>query len=311
MVERTVDRFDNPKISLSDRHCSIRTENGVVTVGWESGLKTSHPVEEFEANSECRVCEKDITPVEGFQYEGRCRSCYAKYVLNIPAQFRNETTVYRWEFPVTQTKNKSDRGIMLYRADCFDRNFGVGDSVLLNPSRKKPQPEGKVLELHQFTIEKAGTSWWMGNNTYMAKVDLGKGKPAVFIPSFQLEAITNGHVTFERLEEIRDMVDVPAIGYDPMPERLVPIFEDNIARAIYIAYRRSHIVDQYTREALEVNSPIIAQKIREAHMPRERLALWFLKNMRPEFEEELAVFMVPYLREEKTATYVTKPATTD
>lgn len=238
----------------------------------------------------------------------------------IPTVLRVDEKSYHWEKAVDQTRQThlGYHNLIAFSADRQGNNFGVGDTVVHNPSwymsrRAKSAPviEGTAAEIHQYYEFDPSGEWIISHpdRTFGVRVvEATKGflTDTFFLPSSRLEALTNDHVKFEG-PSIPELRDVPFINPDQISEDLKAILAEPISRALWISYRRSHLLHTGNHELLNRSSVQIAQVMREQPVPRDRLALWFKKNLRNlglDVSEEFAVFMVPYLVGEKEATII-------
>lgn len=222
---------------------------------------------------------------------------------------------YIWECRVSQTGRQkySDR-YPHYLTDQSGSSFGVGDTILYNPklrdsrSRKKPV-EGIVIELHQYIKDWSGYGRSLhpdDERTYGVKADFGQPLGQKFFPSQDLLALTNDQVVFKDLEKFSKMKNVPFRDFDKVGQEIKKIYEDSVARAIWMSYRLHHISDNGDIVRLNRSALRLSEELQKNPLPRNRLALWFRRNMRPEISEDLALHMVPFLAGEKIATFVPK-----
>ena len=100
------------------------------------------------------------------------------------------------------------------------------------------------------------------------------------------------------------MIDVPFRDWSKASPEIKTIFQDPVARAIWMAYRLRHIIDDHGQVALINSAREIAEELRQKPLERARIALWFKRKMRPVVDEEFASNMVPYLVGEKVAISV-------
>ncbi len=219
---------------------------------------------------------------------------------------------YHFEKTVLQTEGWTGR-----KSDRFGNNFGVGDIVLYDSrwkkddgKRRRAKPEeGTVTSIYQYCVTHGSER----KRKIVARVNFGK-KGEMLIPSELLQAITNEHVIFNpnTLEKFTELKDVVSTSNPVEVPELKPVFDDPVARAIWIAYRKSHIMHDELLRVLNESSLRIANLLRETPIPKNRLALWFQRNMPPviKVSEQFAVFMVPYLTGEKEATYIVQPPQT-
>lgn len=124
-------------------------------------------------------------------------------------------------------------------------------------------------------------------------------------------------------KELKDLV----CTFDPMKSDLKEVFEDDIARAIWMAYRRCHIVSPEMLRGLRVGSLEIAKDVRKNPDVLNRafaeLGYWIAQRIcyydssafnsfthtqnKSKAEcEEFAEFILPYLTGEKVATFKIK-----
>lgn len=223
-----------------------------------------------------------------------------------------------WETPVDHTIS---RGLYAnpvspydhYIPDRFGRNFGIGDIVLYargwetGRKMKGLSKEGTVLELHQF-IQKTQPEWHLPHpdRMFIALVDFEDGE-IKYCPSPRLKALTNDHSGIEGVDKIPSLKDIEIGPSKHISPELKSIFDDPIARAIWIAYKRGHIVSSQGLQDLNISALQISQALRERPVDGRRIALWFLDRMRPRVDEKFALFMVPYLTGEEEATYKITP----
>lgn len=183
----------------------------------------------------------------------------------------------------------------------FGDNFGVGDLVLYNPKWehprfRKPEKEGIALEIYQYGV--------CGRRAFVSLVDFRDS--IIFVPPQLLTPMTNNHVVFDNYHRDRfpKMENVPFEDFDKASAATKEIFEDPIARAVWMAYRIAHCIDNMYLEVLKNSARSISAELRQHPIPRERVGLWFRRNMRPRVDERFALNMVPYLLGEKEATYI-------
>jgi hypothetical protein len=288
------------KIDLSDDVVISITQGKITKVEWRSGKVT---IIKDHSKKKCLKCKKEINRVKDIiQLKGYCRSCYPKVEFNIPGIIEGLSANYTWDFPVEQTAYEDYVGA--YSGNLGGRNFGIGDIVLYHPKRNdkgekiKAPIEGKVIDIHQYSSSG-------GSVEFIAKVDFGKPYGEKFLYGSSLEPLTNEHVSFPGIKETSEMKNI-SIAFDPMKSRHKEIFKNPIARAIWMDYRRCHIVDDNALDVLSEDALKISSLLEEIPLARDRVALFFKKMMRLNISEEDAVFMVPYLTGEKIATYKVK-----
>jgi len=123
-----------------------------------------------------------------------------------------------------------------------------------------------------------------------------------------------------------ELNDVPCT-FDPMKSDLKEVFKDDIARAIWMAYRFWHICSGEMLKGLREGSLKIARKIRKnpdiLKKPIDEIGYWIAREIccydsfafnaftstmyEPKAEcEEFAEFILPYLKGEKIATFKIK-----
>ena len=136
---------------------------------------------------------------------------------------------------------------------------------------------------------------YLAERMYFVVVDLSSQSPAAFVVSTSLEALTCEHVDFSKARIFRDLEDIK-FEWDETPE-------DKLARTIWVGYRVCHAVSQYGIQELRKSALSVAQELRENPIPKERLALWFKKKMKPATGINFSRFIVPYLTGEKVVTF--------
>lgn len=220
---------------------------------------------------------------------------------------------YGWEAAVDQTQlTKEGDPYHRFWPDHFGNNFGVGDTVLYNPrlvfsGSKKPAKEGIALEIHQYAQKpESGQVLNYPERTFGVLVDFGESEKIRFHPSAHLTAVTNDHALAPRVDKIPDLKNILIFSSEPMNSKMRDVLEDPVARAIWMGYRRAHIIDQYGLSVLEDSALNLAAELRKNPLPENRLSLWFKNKMKPKINITLATFMVPYLTGEKIATYKTE-----
>jgi len=284
------------KIDLSDSPIVTTIQGAVTKIKWKSG-KVTILKEPF--NKKCLNCGNRINRVEDIvRLEGYCRKCYPTLKFNVPVVVAGFCQDFTWDFPVKQTAYKKYEGAYSRTFEAI--NFGIGDIVLYHPKRNpkekkiKTPIEGKVLDIYRYTSG--------GAVTFGARIDFGKLYGEKFLWGDFLEPLTNEYVSFPGIKGMSDMTDIK-LRFDPMESPHKAVFKDPIARAIWIDYRRSHIMDDYALNVLVEDALKISKQLKEMSLPRNRVALFFKKMMRLNISEEDVVFMVPYLTGEKVAVY--------
>jgi len=308
------------EIALDDRPSVTHYNKGTIKIEWKSG-KVSEVPRSLDKEVDCKnECGNKVYGVEErIRLKDHCSSCYPQVFFGMPGVMRvpyagGTFESYAWEFPVKQAAsapgNAWESGVH-FLADRSGNNFGLGDIVLCDPSwehaerrRVRTPAEGEVKDIHRYEkLPEKGWIYTSPSRAFLAKVDFGKQGERL-VPSPLLQAQTDDHVVFSD-EKYTDLTDVVS-KFDPAKSDLKAVFEDPVARAIWMAYRRSHLIDSTGLEILRQSSLDSAKQIRAEHLPTNRVGLWFKRHFERGLgiSQQFARFLAPYLTGEKVATYV-------
>jgi hypothetical protein len=229
---------------------------------------------------------------------------------------------YIWDEQVTQTRSDQDRpNFREFEADKLNHNFGVGDLVQYGLSIQKSAPwtvEGTVESIHQYMeFDPLGRTqadhhyYTFGARVSFSEQSTRRMPFKLFIPSPNLEAVTNDHVVFneEAMNKYKDIVDEP-LDFEAASDDLKKILVDPVSRALWMGYNLHHVATETGAKQLITSAKTLA--LASERIDRKKLPLWLVKNMRPTVKQETwGVWMASYVTGEKVATFVQKPKETE
>lgn len=236
--------------------------------------------------------------------------------LKVPEKFKLWDREHKLVGKVYQTSNVRKGIHSLARmnydigADIRGNNFGIGDLVSYNPKwAKSPRifrerKKGMVLDLYEYKAR--DYSDW---KSYLADVDF-EADGRKIANAEDLEALTCRRMSFDT-SKYKDMENIHS--FDPEKSKIYGInkvFNDPIARAIWMSYKMHHLTCEGDTKILTNASLKISKQLRKAKLPRSQIHLWFKKrfentklNVPSGISNEHIAFLVPYLAGEKVATY--------
>jgi hypothetical protein len=272
-----------------------------VEIKLKDGNILTFPIQDYQKVSVvdmfCKKCETKIPigiaeEVEYLLFNGTCRQCFTEELrknTDVPFVMRREYS--KVEFPWHDLVREAP--------DAYGDRFGVGDEVKVNGIK------AKVVRLHEYRDR------LIEQGSFLAQViPMYAGKSHVLnIPTEYLKALTNEHVEIPK-GDYKELIDVPS-RFNPKTVKdksIRKVFENDVARAIWMVYRRNHLMTDDHLNALNRFSLSFAERVRKEQIKPKYMFYKFKRRFEKDtglkMDDSLIAVLVPYLNGEKKATYV-------
>ena len=272
-----------------------------VEIKLKDGNILTFPIQDYQKVSVvdmfCKKCETKIPigiaeEVEYLLFNRTCRQCFTEELrknTDVPFVMRREYSKVEFQW----------HDLVREAPDAYGDKFGVGDEVKVNGIK------AKVVRLHKYKED------IIEQEAFLAQVTpMYAGKCHVLnIPTEYLKALTNEHVEIPR-GDYKELIDVPS-RFDPKTVKdksVRKVFENDVARAIWMVYRLHHLVTDNHLDALNRFSLSFAERVKKGQIKPKYMFYEFKNRFRKDagfnMDDGLIALLVPYLTGEKKATYV-------